>query len=203
MNQPFTFSEFLVALNSSIKSSPGLDSITYEFIRRLPNTILDKLLAIFNEMFLKSKFRRGRSALDAVAHLALDIKGAFSAIFPYTILEELINLRAPSRIINFIGHMISQKNLFFSINDLHPRVSGVGIPQGGVLSPFLFSLALRSIMDVLDEDVDLIMYADDILLYTSSEDLEEAKERITDAFIVYRIGSIFMVSRYPYLKPNL
>lgn len=114
--------------------------------------------------------------------LALDIKGAFSSIFPDSIINELLALGAPTRIINFVSFLVSEKHLLFSIDQKDPDISGIGVRQGRVLSPFLFSLALRNIGGVIAEDVRLIMYADDILLYTSHENLEESINRIESAF---------------------
>lgn len=216
LNDEFTELEYKSALSASnAKSSPGLDTMSFEILKHLPSRFHDVLLHLFNEMFLNSRFpnswrqtlvkfipkagrgirpisltsspsklferlvqrrleylsetndwlpyfqfgfRRGRSSNDAVAYLvtdiyrsfrqnesvvalALDIKGAFSAVRPDKVIDELMSLGVPSRIINFIGHMIAIKNLHFNRPNENVRVSGVGVPQGGVLSPILFSLA--------------------------------------------------------------
>lgn len=144
-------------------------------------------------------FRRGRSAIDAVSFLvtgiyrafgegkslivlALDIKGAINGIVPDTIIEELINVKTPSRITNFISFLIFQRYLHFSPEENEIRVSGVAVPQGGVLSPFLFSLALRAIKECLSAGISIIMYADDILIYTSSENVADGLDLISLAF---------------------
>lgn len=148
-------------------------------------------------------FRRGRSSLDAVAllvtevygafsrgeslvALALDIKGAFNSIRPNKIIQELIQLDTPSRLINFVSFMISQRNLHFAGSRNEPRTSGVGVPQGGVLSPFLFSLALRRIADHLPRGIGIIMYADDIIIYSRGVDVDLSVTSLQQSFDTLR-----------------
>lgn len=256
-NSRFTMTEFKVALDScNLKSSPGLDGISYKMIKNFPNVIQEEFLDIFNEMFeagtypeswrdtlvkfipkgggghrpisltscvtklferliqgrleylaetlgwvpdFQFGFRRGRSSLDAVAllvtdiyrafgerknlmALALDIKGAFNSIRPGKVIEELITLDAPTRIINFVGFLISARNLYFSTKEEGPRKSGIGVPQGGVLSPFLFSVTLRKIADQLPRNVKIIMYADDVIIYAIGYEITELSNMLKEAF---------------------
>ena len=127
-------------------------------------------------------FHRGRSPLDCVAAvvcdflagfgagqssfaLALDLKGAFNAVLPGELFKQLRDLGLPGRLINFISFLTAKRNLFFSAADTSPRVGGVGVPQGGVLSPILFNLHLRLLNRYLPSDVRAAMYADDLLPY--------------------------------------
>ena len=53
----FTFAEFNKVLNSrKMDSSPGLDGVDYEVIKRMPIKFKLLLIDIFNEMFQKSKY---------------------------------------------------------------------------------------------------------------------------------------------------
>lgn len=83
---------------------------------------------------------------------------------------------------DFIGFLTSEKRLYFSKEQQEPDVAGIGVPQGGVLSPFLYSLALRTIKDAFPHEVKIVMYADDILIYSTSESIEIANNSIKNAF---------------------
>lgn len=256
-NNRFSEWEFETALKASnLKSSPGMDSVTYSIISKLPQKTREILLNIFNEMFMTScypeswrdtlirfipkgggdyrpisltscvtklfermvqarlehlsesnqwipdfqfGFRRGRSSNSAAAvlvsdicrafgrgesllALALDIKGAFNSIIPQRVIQELMKVEAPPRIINFIGFLFSRRNLYFSLGGEAPRISGVGVPQGGVLSPMLFSFALKSVGDLLPDGIQIIMYADDIIIYISGLDVEQSSRLLKIAF---------------------
>lgn len=93
-------------------------------------------------------FRRERSALDCVSVLAmdinknfshgkstavvaLDIKGAFNALLPSAVLQQLRDDEVPGRLLNFISFMITNRSLHFGDDLVPPRICGVGVPQGG------------------------------------------------------------------------
>lgn len=136
-------------------------------------------------------FRRGRSTIDCVSifvadvikgysnrehtfSLAVDLKGAFSNILPLSIHNRIIDLRVPARLVNFISFITSVKHLCFNPEGKEFRDSYVGVPQGGVLSPLLFNLALSRIGDVIPGAVRWLMFADDLLLYITSKDLQSS-----------------------------
>lgn len=57
MNQPFSESEYLSSLSfCNIRSSPGLDRISYEVIRKLSQLVQDLILEIFNKMYMSGSF---------------------------------------------------------------------------------------------------------------------------------------------------
>ena len=147
-------------------------------------------------------FRRGRSSMDCVASvvadvlqgfgraegtlaLALDLKGAFNAVLPGVLLHQLSELEAPGRIINFINFLTTRRMLHFSHEDTSPRLCGVGVPQGGVLSPILFSIHLRRVNEIHPAEVRAAMYADDLLLYSRHSDPQQALANLERA-----IGSL-------------
>ena len=80
----------------------------------------------------------------------------------------------PGRLINFTSFFTAKRNLFFSSTDSSPRVCGMGVPQGGVLSPILFNLRLRLLNGFLPSDVRAAMYAGDLLLYVRGTDTAQA-----------------------------
>lgn len=143
-------------------------------------------------------FRKARSSTDCVtmlvtdiiggftrgkgtAAVALDVKGTVNALSPAAVLDQLARIRAPSIIINFVAFMITSRNLFFRERSTCPSKCGVGVPQGGVLSPLLFNLALREISNILPEGVRILQFADDILLYTKFVDVNEAQASLEEA----------------------
>ena len=118
--------------------------------------------------------------------MALDLNGAFNAALPGEFFKQLRDLGLPGRLINFVSFLTAKRNLFFSAIDGSPRVCGVGVPQGGVLSPILFNLHLRRLNEHLPPDVRAAMYADDLLLYVRGSDavrelglLESAVDSLT------------------------
>ena len=113
--------------------------------------------------------------------LALHFKGAFNAVLPAELYRQLCDLRLPGRLINFVSFFIAKRYLSFSSTDPSPRVCGVGVPQGGVLSPMLFNLHLRLLKRFLPTEVRAAMYADDLLLYVRVTDSARALSLLESA----------------------
>ena len=86
---------------------------------------------------------------------------------------QLSELDVPGRIVNFVNFLTTRRMLHFSHGDTSPRLCGVGVPQGGVLSPILFSIHLRRVNEILPAEVRAAMYADDLLLYSRHSDPQQ------------------------------
>ena len=143
-------------------------------------------------------FRRGRSALDAVAvvttdisqafgrgesvaAVSVDIKGAFNSVLPAVLSDQLRRLGLPSRILNFISYMTSKRELCFSADGSGARSCGVGVPQGGVLSPILYNIYTNRLIEVLPPGVRYTMYADDLFLYVRGRVISAARDLLSEA----------------------
>ena len=110
-----------------------------------------------------------RSPVDLPRIESVDETDLMNAPFPAEI-RELCDLRLPGRLLNFFSFLTAKRHLFFSSSDRSPRVRGVGVPQGGVLSPILFNLHQRLLNRFLPAGVRAAMYADDLLLYVRGTD---------------------------------
>lgn len=132
-------------------------------------------------------FRPGRSCHDAVAHcwlrlnshcthkwiLDADIKGAFDNISHDFILQALGNL--PGR------ELVKQwlKAGYVEAEVLHATDSGV--PQGGVISPFLANIALDGLERLCSGKFGFVRYADDFIVTAKKrEELARLKPKIED-----------------------
>jgi hypothetical protein len=56
-----------------------------------------------------------------------------------------------------------------------------GIPQGSMLSPTLFNIALHDINKELDENIKLSVYADDITVWTGHSEVQIANANLLQA----------------------
>lgn len=56
-----------------------------------------------------------------------------------------------------------------------------GIPQGSVLSVTLFLISIHRIFELINESVEAIMYADDLVIMCKSKELNLIKRKLQHA----------------------
>ncbi|XP_077541080.1 uncharacterized protein LOC144153302 [Haemaphysalis longicornis] len=143
--------------------------------------------AVFREQ--QSGFRRHRctadslgdvvSMLEQVRHdkevaylLLLDMKAAFDTVPHGAILEALDGLGVVGHLKAYVQAFLAGRTFRVKVGRAtsSPRDVCSGVPQGGVLSPFLFNLVLAPLPDCipagLQYPVGMAVYADDIAIWT-------------------------------------
>ena len=151
----------------------------------------------------QSGFRKGRSCSDNIGTLVttadtgyrtkkytaaafLDINSAFDNVQRQILLQQLDQLGISGNITHFISNMMYERQAQFigSLNlekNHHSYNIYKGLPQGGVLSPLLFNLYVRNIMDNIPCEIMITQYADDIALIAQNSDSDHVKTTITKA----------------------
>lgn len=143
-------------------------------------------------------FRKGKSTLDNLSILyneihttfinrgfttaiSLDIKGAFDNVNIDLLAEDLSSLNLPNKLINSIYKIYHSRDLYFKnkFTYIGPRKATLGLPQGLILSPLLFTLYIKNIENLIPTEVKLVSFADDILIYTSSHSIDINNSRLS------------------------
>lgn len=104
--------------------------------------------------------------------LGLDLEKAFDNVRHDAILENLHELGVGARTFNYIRDFLSGRKAHFQVGGLHSHdfpLGNKGTPQGSVLSPFLFNVAMLKLPHQLAQVPQLhhSLYADDITLWTA------------------------------------
>ena len=109
----------------------------------------------------------------------MDIRGAFDHVNINILANELLHL--PSKLINSLSNLYHSREIFIKNKDncIGPRKLTMGLPQGLILSPFLFILFLKNIENDIIPDVKLLLFADDLLIYTSSHCIDINNNRLS------------------------
>lgn len=145
-------------------------------------------------------FRQGRSSIDNVVDLVthvddqklrgkitiavfLDVRGAFDNIKHSAVLRGLKTIGIGGRCYAWIADYLHNRTIYMRTNegDTSRHTVIKGVPQGGVLSPVLFNIALIGITEILTSSVHITLYADDICLWTSAGSLKLIHARLQDA----------------------
>lgn len=142
-------------------------------------------------------FRKGKSTMDSISILTTDIRTAFttnknvvaafldisSAYDNVNILilrQKLDELCVPHILINFIMNILSERIISLEVNNFKiSRTLHRGLPQGCVLSPLLYNIYVYDLESSLQNTVNVLQYADDLLLYAIDGDITKACNILT------------------------
>ena len=134
-------------------------------------------------------FRKGKSCIDNlsiltsdvqqnfyqkedVAALFLDVKGAYNDVIPEVLIDDLIKLGIPKKMVVFIGHLILERNVLFCTNsEIIEKTVYKGLPQGSVLSPLLYAIYTRMLEKTIDLTSNMLQFADDISVYNKENNI--------------------------------
>lgn len=133
-------------------------------------------------------FPRGRGAQDNIAtiladiysafaqshHMVacfLDIKSAYDNVSMDILKNILICKSLPSPLINCLMSLCSERSISVAGPNRITRKSFIGLPQESPLSPLLCNLFISDIDGTLVDGVDMLVYADDIVIYGSGANI--------------------------------
>lgn len=149
-----------------------------------------------------SGFREGRSSVDNVIALVkdihrqksvknitvavfLDIKAAFDSVAHEAVRREMSFVGIRGRMHTWLCDYLHNRYVYMTTNEgdtaLHKITQGV--PQGGVLSPTLFSICLIRIIKALPLGVSISIYADDICIWASGRNRRNIQSKLQKALV--------------------
>lgn len=140
----------------------------------------DILLQLKNDIF------ESASRTTPKAILALDLKGAFDNVAHASILKNLNNLGIGERMYGYIQDFLTGRQAVIKVGHLQSATIACGsrgTPQGAVLSPMLFNIALINLPTELADipDIHHAIYADDITLWIHKGSAGTMQERLQQA----------------------
>lgn len=109
---------------------------------------------------------------DTRAILGLDLEKAFDNVSHRHILDSISRLNLGERFYNFVQSFLGSRRATIKLGDLRSQAYDLGhrgTPQGSVISPLLFNIAMQGLADELEQMgcIGSAIYADDIALWCS------------------------------------
>jgi hypothetical protein len=149
-------------------------------------------------------FRKGKSTLEAIltvterAKLAqrkvkgggrfcgiitLDVRNAFNSADWSTIAGALYRLGIPERLFRLLGDYFQNRILIYDTEVGQERMKvSAGVPQGSILGAILWNIMYDAVLRLkLPEGVEIVGYADDIVLLVIGDSKEQVEVRSTRA----------------------
>ena len=148
----------------------------------------------------QSGFRKHRSTEDQVTYLVqeiengfqekkktlsvfVDLTAAFDKVWKEGLLLKLLQKNICGNMYKWIENYLFQRTARVKLDgELSNRVKlREGVPQGGVISPTLFVIFINDITDELTKHISRALHADDLAIWTSSEQATTATVRMQTA----------------------
>lgn len=145
----------------------------------------------------QSGFRPKKSTTDSLIHLSqeiqtgfihkqytvsvfFDIEKAFDRIHSASVLQALLELGIEGNIFHFIQNFLRDRIFQVRIGQTlsQPTKQTTGTPQGSVLSPLLFILAVNDIQKCINYPVRHLLYADDLVLFARGNSLPDLQTQL-------------------------
>jgi len=122
-----------------------------------------------------SSYRAGR---DAVVLVDLDIQGAYDSIWHDALVYKCLEIGFSHRLCRWIAYFLSVRVIKVKWRDTFSASlpNRVGLLQGSVLSPILFSIFMADIQEIFNHNVGWVLYADDIFIYAKGSNYQIARK---------------------------
>ena len=122
---------------------------------------------------------QNRPALRSVLAL-LDFSKAFDTVWRNRLFEIMMDKGVPTTMVKWIRGFLCDRNARVRIDNVMGKCLQLhqGVPQGAVLSPLLFIFYINGIKDIVPEEVQVSLYADDIAIWAQHKDIQVAQEAV-------------------------
>ena len=113
----------------------------------------------------------------------IDFSRAFDTVWRAGLLSKLIEYKTPRCMTKWIKEFLSARSARVEIEGARSKKFTLeeGVPQGGVISPKLFTIFINDITKDISPEVKKSLFADDLALWVQAETPEECERKMQEA----------------------
>jgi hypothetical protein len=139
-----------------------------------------------NLLFLGQKVKEAFQQSRSVLCVFFDIAGAFDKVWHQGLLYKLYQIKTPYYLVKIIEQFLTNRTFAVKVGDYKSTRRSIqcSVPQGGVLSPTLFSLYINDVpAQKLKNKRYTIIFADDIMYFETYKTKTPALERRINKYL--------------------
>lgn len=190
-----------------ISLTPHLGKIYERMVKNRLEFFLDKHNVI---PLFQAGFRKGRNCMEHVVRLTahakraltrnrilmatfFDIRRAFDTVWHGKLLDKLAKLGLSGRILGFVQEFLRDRTLAVRVGQSVSKSHSIdmGVPQGSIIAPILFSLMLHDIGQIGLEGGTMSLYADDLAFW-----MEPVRHHMTEQNRLKYQAQIDKIAKY-------
>jgi hypothetical protein len=124
----------------------------------------------------------GKAPANRTVLAAVDISKAFDTVPRHKLIEKILDTTIHPNLQKWLANFLSGRQAFTTYGGKSStmRLFPNGVPQGSVLSPFLFNLFMHDLPTPTDTNTNVASYADDLMIYSQHSDHRTAALHLQD-----------------------
>jgi len=135
---------------------------------------MDHLVKLSNN--IKKQFARRKSCLATFC----DIRKAYDRVWHARLLFKLRNIGINGIFYQYIKSFLSEREICTRVGRVYSDFKRIdmGIPQGSIISPTLFTILIHDLPDILSKGTKVVQYADDVAIWVNTSLRKHTSQRM-------------------------
>ena len=140
---------------------------------RKGRSVTDHLVKLSSQ--IKKQFAKRKSVLATF----IDIKRAYDSVWHERLLFKIKSIGINGSMYEYLENYLKNRSICTRVNNVYSdfRNTNIGIPQGSIIAPLLFSILLYDLPSVVSKGFNIVQYADDICIWLNTNLRKSTKNR--------------------------